>query len=435
MNTQIHYIDSPSDPIGTPFQIEGAEQLTLSAIKNWGINRYSGPARLQQFLLDKMFPLGSASMISAMGDTGKGMLILNIALCVTSKIFHQKTALGPPVMENGSVVIFSAEDDIDEIHRRLERLDPERLRNQHNNQLYVIPLPNAGGAFPIIQSGAYGKKLEISKAFELIRQQLLEIKNLKMIVFDPLSSFVHGDLNDAAVSAFTTGTFSKLAADTGAAVVIVSHMRKFGKYPILTPGDARDAVRGSSALIDGVRFAYALWPAPENVQKIVAKAMNCVVNNNSVYQGAVIKSNGKADRKTRTYLRSNTGLLQDITDQIQLTKNKYDKSLNDTFKQGMIETIANSAKAGHPFTKTGEAVVFKQRERLPAIFHDISKHSLERMVQDLLQDKQILTCRADGSKTTKWLDVPNGPFACGTGEFVHGAEIVQNHEEKESTHE
>jgi AAA domain len=435
MNTQIHYIDSPSDPIGTPFQIEGAEQLPLSAIKNWGINRYLGPARLQQFLLDKMFPLGSASMISAMGDTGKGMLILNIALCVTSKIFQQKTALGPPVTENGSVVIFSAEDDIDEIHRRLERLDPEMLRNQNNNQLYIIPLPNAGGVFPIIQSGTYGKKLEISAAFELIRQQLLEIKNLKMIVFDPLSSFVHGDLNDAAVSAFTTGTFSKLAADTGAAVIIVSHMRKFGKQPILTPGDAREAVRGSSALMDGVRFAYALWPAPDNVYKIVSKVINGKIENNSVYQGAVIKSNGKADRKTRTYLRSDTGLLQDITDKIQLIKGKYDKSLNDTFKQEMIETIANSAKSGHPFTKTGEAGVFKQRERLPAIFHDISKHSLESMVQELLQDKQILTCRADGSKITKWLDIPGGPFANGNGEFIHGAEIINNHQEKESNHE
>ena len=435
MNTQIHYIDSPSDPIGTPFQIEGAEQLPLSAIKNWGINRYSGPARLQQFLLDKMFPLGSASMISAMGDTGKGMLILNIALCVTSKIFQQKTALGPPVTENGSVVIFSAEDDIDEIHRRLERLDPEMLRNQNNNQLYIIPLPNAGGVFPIIQSGTYGKKLEISAAFKLIRQQLLEIKNLKMIVFDPLSSFVHGDLNDAAVSAFTTGTFSKLAADTGAAVIIVSHMRKFGKQPILTPGDAREAVRGSSAPMDGVRVAYALWPAPDNVQKIVSNVINGKIENNSVYQGAVIKANGKADRKTRTYLRSNIGLLQNITDKIQLIKGRHDKSLNDTFKLEMIEAIANSAKSGHPFTKTGESGVFKQRERLPAIFHEISRHLLEGMVQELLQDKQILTCRADGSKTTKWLDIPSGPFACGTGEFVQGAEVVQNHKEEESTHE
>ena len=101
----------------------------------------------------------------------------------------------------------------------------------------------------------------------------------------------------------------------------------------------------------------------------------------------------------------------------------------------MIKAIANSAKSGHPFTKTGETGVFKQRERLPEIFHEISRHLLEGMVQELLQGKQILTCRADGSRTNKWLDIPSGPFACGVGEFVHGAEIVQNHKEEESTHE
>jgi len=30
---------------------------------------------------------------------------------------------------------------------------------------------------------------------------------------------------------------------------------------------ARDAVRGTSAIVDGVRMVYALWPAPEDNQQ------------------------------------------------------------------------------------------------------------------------------------------------------------------------
>ncbi|BDG75613.1 hypothetical protein wHmcTK_01340 [Wolbachia pipientis] len=52
----------------------------------------------------------------------------------------------------------------------------------------------------------------------------------------------------------------------------------------------------------------------------------------------------------------------------------------------------------------------------------MGRDRLERIVQELLQAKQIVKGMANGSKEDKWLDVKTGPFARGVGKFTHGAE-------------
>ena len=48
------------------------------------------------------------------------------------------------------------------------------------------------------------------------------------------------------------------------------------------------------------------------------------------------------------------------------------------------------------------------------------------MVQELLNESALVKGMASGSKEDKWLDVPNGPFAKGVGEFVLGADKGEN---------
>lgn len=135
-----------------------------------------------------------------------------------------------------------------------------------------------------------------------------------------------------------------------------------------------------------------------------------------IYQGAVVKSNGAADRSVRTYLRSSTGLLEDISEQINAIK-----SSDEELKNILIHYIKLSAHEGHPFTHTGGPGVFKQRHKLPPMFHNASRHKLERLVQSLLNENKIVKGMAADSKEDKWLDIPTGPFARGEGKFKLGA--------------
>ncbi|WP_341816341.1 AAA family ATPase [Wolbachia endosymbiont (group A) of Nomada goodeniana] len=388
-------------------------------IQEWSVERFIGPVPEQKFLVEGLFPLGVTSILAAMGDTGKGMLLLDLALKVASRK-DQPCGFGPLVTEHGSVVIFSAEDDMSEIHRRLERLDSQCERLKYKDRLFIVPLPNVSGSLTIIKSIS-SKIIEISHEFESITKQLHKIKDLKLIVFDPLASFVHADLNtDPAVGDYLMSLLSDLAGSTGASIITAHHMRKpKSEKPISTVEQARDAIRGTSALVNGVRCSYAFWSVEDTAKLTIFKSIGESVRQNALFYGAIVKANGLADRTLRTYLRNEeTGLLEDITKRLRI-KNMNEKDS----KQHLITAITRAAISGHPFTHTGSTGVYKQRHRLPEEFHSIGRDRIERIVQELLQARKLVKGMATGSKEDKWLDIPSGPFARGVGKFSCGAEL------------
>ena len=396
-------------------------------LADWQATRYAGDAPEQRFLVEGSIPLGVVSVLAAMGDTGKGMIALDLALSVatgkprTVSVSPEPMALGGAIREFGAAAILTAEDDEGEIHRRLERLDPERHRLARPERLVVVPLPNAGGPVPLVAGGRNGP--EATPRFHDLRDQLARIADLKLVVLDPLSSFIHADVNaDPAAGSFATGLLAGLATEIGAAVIVAHHMRKpQGNRPISTVEQARDAVRGTSALVDGVRLVYALWPAAEERQREVFKTLDEKRVRNAVFQGAVVKANGTVDRTIRTYLRAPTGLLVDVT--VRLDERRTAAA---ELAEALVASIARAARKGHPFTHTGGAGVFLQRHRLPPEFHDIGRNRLQIMVQEMLNESVLVKGKASGSKEDKWLDVPNGPFAKGVGEFVLGADEGEN---------
>ena len=410
----------------TPRQAARPAERPLE-LPDWFATRYAGDAPKQQFLIDGSIPLGVVSVLAAMGDTGKGMITLDLALAIATgkprsvSVSPEPMALGGAVRAFGTAVVITAEDDEAEVHRRLERLDPERLRLKQPERLIVVPLPNAGGPIPLVTSGRNGP--EATARFHDLRDQLTGIADLRLVVFDPLSSFIHADVNaDPAASSFVTGLLAGLATETGAAVIVAHHMRKpQGNRPISTVEQARDAVRGTSALVDGVRLVYAFWPSSEEYQSGVFKTLDGKPVRNAVFQGAVVKANGTVDRTIRTYLRAPTGLLIDITERLDERR-----MATADLTEALVAAIARAAENGHPLTHTGANGVYRQRHRLAAVFHDATRKRIEALVQELLNESVLVKGKASGSKEDKWLDVPTGPFAEGIGEFVLGADEGEN---------
>ncbi len=391
-------------------------------LTDWSADKYIGKAPEQQFLIEGSFPLGVVSILAAMGDTGKGMLTLKLALEVACGSPDSPVdVFGGEVLEHGTAVILSAEDDYAELHRRLERLDPDNRRNQAGGRLIVVPLPDAGGPVAIVTETHDTPVL--TPAYERLRQQLMALPDLKLVVFDPLSSFAHADVNaKTAAGSLLTGALAGLASGSGVSVIIAHHMRKpQGATPIETSDQARDAIRGTTALVDGVRMAYALRPASEEKANMVLTCINRPYEARAVYQGAVVKANGPANRKVRTFYRAETGLLEDITQRLARMKEPEYKLLGT-----LTTAIREAAERGHPFTHAGENGVYKQRNRLPKAFHQFSKKRLEEWVQTLLNEHppRLVKGMAAHSKEHKWLDVRSGAFAQGKGVFGQGADLL-----------
>lgn len=220
-----------------------------------------GEAPSYEYLLEATLPKGVAGILVMSGDTGKGLLTLDLGMKIAYGSIGIDTAFDATIVNNGNVVILTAEDEKDEIHRRIEKLDTEGRRFRETGcELYTVPFPDHGGVTPIvaIENG----RPVITDEWRQIERQLLQMDNLALVVVDPLASFVLADINaDPSHGAFVTGYFASLATKTKATFLMVHHMTKIDmKYPVRTPEHARNLIRGTSALVDGVRFAIGLWP-------------------------------------------------------------------------------------------------------------------------------------------------------------------------------
>jgi len=388
---------------------------------------FTGKAPERQWLVRDVIPLGAASVLAAMGGTGKGMLMLDLALkvaCDTPGILGP-TALGCTVTSFGRAVILSAEDDAGELHRRLEAIDAGGLRTRNGNRLHLVPLPNVGGAFPLVRATARG--VETTEEFARLRDQLLAMADLRLVIVDPLAAFVQADLNrDAAAAAHVAQLAAMLAAETNAAVILVHHMRKpSGREGAISgPEQAREAIRGQSAIVDGMRMAYALWPVENAEGKRMAKRLGVEWDRGRMVKGAVVKSNGPADMTVRDYWRDGRGLLVDMTTPVRAIERAEDL----TAEAILVEAVRHQANVGRPFSKTGgEDGVWQTRQLLPSPLNDWSKHKLQGLTQILLDKGSIVQARISAKSTV--LDVPLGPFAKGYGQIERGSDKPPRHDD------
>lgn len=382
-------------------------------------NLVQGKAPAYEYLLESTLPKGVAGILAASGDTGKGILTLDLGMKIAYGNVGIDKAFDATLLDNGNVVILTAEDEKDEIHRRIEKLDKNGHRFRETGcDLHIIPFPDHGGVVPIvaIQNG----RPVITDEWKQIERQIMQMDNLALVVIDPLASFILADINaDPSHGAFVTGYFASLATRTNATFLMVHHMTKIDiKYPVRTPEHARNLIRGTSALVDGSRFAMALWPAPESEAKTVCVKVEETYKRNKVIYGAVVKSNGPVNREVRIFVRNDeSGLLEGTSQDISVV-DEEDKVVR---LRSVIYVIREAARNGNPFTVTGEDGFVAREGELPPELKNVSQSTFRRYVSELIDDRKIVRARLkENTGQAKYLDVPDGPFAHGFGELKVG---------------
>lgn len=380
-------------------------------------NMFVGAAPQQRFLIADTIPLGVPVVFAAAGDSGKGMMTLDLAMKVASGESMQ-SSFGGFVANHGNVVLMSAEDDKDELHRRIERLDPLTNRNNYEYDLRVLPLPNLGGVFPMMQK--IDNTYIMAPEFERLYEQILEIDNLALFIADPMASFVHADINaDPAAGAAFMGMLAQLATETGATVMVNHHMAKIRDNDVITtPEQARNLIRGTSAIVDGVRCAFSVWQVDEKMGRQRCKDLGVTYSRNAVFDGAVVKSNGPANRDIRHFIRnSNTGLLEDRSVDIR------NLALSSTVMlrlEYMYQFIAMCEENGMAVTKGGgddgafeELRISSSSEPFVLELKEVGDTTIKNTITMLLNMNRIKTYKFTQTGPKKWLGTKDGPMSQG----------------------
>jgi hypothetical protein len=305
------YEEAAAPPEGENEQPANALSFTIA---DWSMDRFAGEAPPIQWLCEGTIPLGVPALFAAMGGVGKSFIALDVALEIAVEVAAEsgRRLLGGRIMEHGSVVVLNAEDGKDSVHRRLVKIDPGGRREAANGRVFVVPLPEVGGPVTLVAGGQ--GEVRKTPAFEALLVQLEAIDDLKLVVIDPLQAFITADVTkDPAAGQFMWSALAQICARTGATVIVCHHMRKEGAANIQTADEAREAIRGSTSLVDGARATYALWAADDIETKRVCEEAGVATKPKRVIRGAVVKANDEHDLDVHTYIRAESGLLMDAT--------------------------------------------------------------------------------------------------------------------------
>jgi 5S rRNA maturation endonuclease (ribonuclease M5) len=401
----VHALIADAQPVASSAVQRGSWQIA-----DWrAVERFVGEPKPRRWLIEGVFPQAQVALVAASGGVGKSFLLLALAREVAAHdgVWANAPSLfGGGLSGQGVAVYVTAEDDAIEVHNRLNSLGPIPDR------LYVVPLPDAGGSVPLFAPDGSSRGPGITAAWQDLERQLHAIPSLTVIVLDPLQPLCALDLNVPENAQFVCSRLAALAASTGASVIIAHH---FAKREAYSPEQAREAIRGTGGLVDGVRSVYALWAPRDDHAKHICEQLGEDHRRGTVVLGAVVKANGRANMKVAAFLRSSSGLLVDRSQDLACAKQPLEESLLPLLR----DAIGHAAERGKPYTKTGGNGVYDRRHELPDEFHCIGKHRLTAWVATLLQKGELVLAMA-GSKVVKWLDVPGGPMATGNAVFTVG---------------
>jgi hypothetical protein len=242
-------------------------------------------------------------------------------------------------------------------------------------------------------------------------RQLEQIPDLACVVLDPLASFVAVDINaDPQAGQYVQGALARMAQQCQCSVIVCHHMGKSIKQ-VTTAQAARDSIRGTTALVDGVRCAIAIWPADDATIKEMGEALGKdVAAPSKCFCTAVVKSNSLADQRVRPLLRSKDGVLRavDIT--------RVQVSGQDQLIDHIAQVIAVAAAEGHPFTKTGMSGLWERRSEFGSQVSRLQRQKLRGLLDSAMDAGKIISCSIKKS-TAKYLDIPGGALATGGDDY------------------
>ncbi|MBF0295431.1 MAG: AAA family ATPase [Magnetococcales bacterium] len=216
----------------------------------------------RRWVIQDVLPVGRVGGLFGAGGAGKSRLIGSAAVSIASGVQW----LGFPVIEPGAVLIVAGEDEAEEFHRRI-RLAINHLPQDRQKLAWdrIFFESRIGQDSLLTTTNPASREVERTAFLDRLIEAAKLIPDLRLIVLDPLSRFRGGDENASQDITRIVEAAEHLAKETGAAVLLVHHI---GKSAALGGNDSQHAARGSSALVDGMRFAWNLGPlAPADIKR------------------------------------------------------------------------------------------------------------------------------------------------------------------------
>jgi hypothetical protein len=276
-------------------------------IKRYAIKNLVGSPPPIEWLVDRFIPLKAPGVLSSVGGIGKSFMALQLAMNIAN---GTGTFMGKSILQSGNSVLFCAEDNREEVWRRIHALDPKGKRFDAPYDVFCVTIADLGKPMILLSEDNIN-----SQAMEIV-EELKGIPDLKLVVFDPIQSFVSASspISNSNESAQLWCQFcASISAQLGCTTLSIHHMNKTALTGTESAMEARASIRGASSIVDGMRFAMAMWlPNEKEVERICVE-QGIELNPTSVVRAGVVKSNsGNVDTSIKTLIREKDSPVLDI---------------------------------------------------------------------------------------------------------------------------
>lgn len=187
---------------------------------------------------------GTVGALVSPGGTGKSMLAIELAILVASR-FDISGFAGDQKFARGDVVYLAAEDPAIAIEHRLHALGKhikdENVRMNLSEGLIIESL--IGNQPDIFNNEWFNFMMSIAT-------------NKRLLILDTLRRFHSLDENDSGAMSQMLSKLEAISTETGCSIIFLHHASK--SSALNGQGDMQQASRGSSVLVDNVRWQMYL---------------------------------------------------------------------------------------------------------------------------------------------------------------------------------
>ena len=186
----------------------------------------------RDFIIDQMIPTGTVTLLAGKAGIGKSILALQAAECLRRGVPFLGLTTRPCTS-----LIYSCEDDVDELHRRHARLRKGLgPASECLGKLMLVSRVGADNALAV-HDGRNGKMMPTA-SFRALRQTALAT-GAKLIVIDTVAQTFAGSENDRGQVTAFVNMLTALAQEIDGAILLLSHPPKNeGEYSGSTGWDA-----------------------------------------------------------------------------------------------------------------------------------------------------------------------------------------------------
>ena len=325
----------------------------------------------REFIVEGMLAARTVALLAGRGSIGKSLLSLQLGECVRRGIPFLGRQTTPT-----TTIIFSCEDDQDEMHRRLFRMR-QSLGSAIDTPGRILLAPRLGEPNSLISFDTRTGLAQPTEAFMALEAAVIE-HGARLIVIDTSAQTFPGNENDRAQATAFVNMLARLALKNAGCVLLLAHPPKNG------------AEWSGSTGWDGAVRARLFLDAKDD-------------EGTRRYFLKISKANYAPESEEEVVRDSESGLMFQADDVPPSLAEKIDQYANAAFDRSAFLTALDAMTAqGRALSHNNRAGNYAPKVILAAgLGAGCSLQQLERAMNDLFKEGRIIANAIIGRKNNR----------------------------------